>query len=188
MLDLRFCDNSPFRQFNEFKISEDLGSDYKITITTFQPNESKIFRLKSKINCRLFRENATKLLQMVKSLACKVSKNNELNHFSSSLVEFLHKSLEDSCINKKEFPCSVITQKLIKLMRRRRRELKIGVGAPFASLGREFNYLQKEIKWSMRRPEDQKRAKVLESACDKGGNVFWKSIKELTNENEPTQK
>ena len=39
----------------------------------------------------------------------------------------------------------------------------------------------------MRRLEDRKRAKVLESACDKGSKSFWKAIKELTNENEPKQ-
>ena len=38
------------------------------------------------------------------------------------------------------------------------------------------------------RSEDRKRAKVLESACDKGSKGFWKAIKELTNKNEPKQK
>ena len=35
------------------------------------------------------------------------------------------------------------------------------------------------------RAEDRKRAKVLESACDKGSKGFWKAIKELTNRNKP---
>ena len=40
----------------------------------------------------------------------------------------------------------------------------------------------------MMQSEDRKRAKVLESACDKGSKSFWKAIKELTNKNEPKQK
>ena len=40
----------------------------------------------------------------------------------------------------------------------------------------------------MMRSEDRKRAKVLESACDKGSKGFWKAIKELTNKNEPDKK
>ena len=40
----------------------------------------------------------------------------------------------------------------------------------------------------MRRSEERKRAKVLESACGKGSKGFWKAIKEVTNENEPQQK
>ena len=38
------------------------------------------------------------------------------------------------------------------------------------------------------RSEDRKRAKVLESACDKGRKGFWKALKELTNKNDPKQK
>ena len=40
----------------------------------------------------------------------------------------------------------------------------------------------------MRRSEDRKRGKVLESACDKVSKVLWKAINELTNKNEPKQK
>ena len=40
----------------------------------------------------------------------------------------------------------------------------------------------------MMRSEIRKRAKIWESACDKGCKGFWKAIKELTNKNEPKQK
>ena len=56
----------------------------------------------------------------------------------------------------KEFPYSVETQKLIKLRRKRRSELKIAVGDHYTSLRTEINYLQKEIKQSMMRSEDKK--------------------------------
>ena len=96
--------------------------------------------------------------------------------------------MEDSCINKKEFPYSVETQKLIKLKRERRRELKIAVGDHYTSLRTEINYLQKEIKQSKVRSEDGKRAMALENACNKGSKGFWKALKELTNKTEPKQK
>ena len=77
---------------------------------------------------------------------------------------------------------------MIKLKRRRQRELKTAVGDHFISLGKEMNYLQNEIKRSKRRSEERKRAKVLASACDKGSKGFWNAIKELTKEKEPKQK
>ena len=147
-----------------------------------------MFSSKSKINYRKFRENARNLYRSSNHWPVKYPKKDELNYFRCSLVEIIHKSLDDSVINKKEFPNSVKTQKLIKLRRRRRRELKTAVGDHFFSLRTEINYLQKEIKRSMRRSEERKRAKVLESACDKGSKGFWKAIKELANENEPKQK
>ena len=118
----------------------------------------------------------------------KYPKKNEINQFSSSLIELKHKSLEGSCINKKEFPYSVETLKLIKLRRKRQRELKLAVGDHYNSLKTEINYPQKEIKRSMMQSKDRKRANVLESACDKGSKGFWKAMKELTNKNEPKQK
>ena len=61
MLDLHFCDNSLFAHFNNFQVSEDLGSDHKVTITTLNLRKSEVFQLKSKINYRKFREHARKL-------------------------------------------------------------------------------------------------------------------------------
>ena len=188
MLDLHFCDNSLFAHFNNFQVSEDLGSDHKVTITTLNLRKGEVFQLKSKINYRKFREQARKLHRSSNLWPVKYPKKNELNKFSTSLIELIRKSLEDSCIKKKELPYSVETQKLIKMRRKRRRELKIAVGDHYTSLRTEINYLQKEIKRSMMRSEDRKRAKVLESACDKGSKGFWKAIKELTNKNEPKQK
>ena len=188
MLDLHFCDNSLFAHFNDFQVSEELGSDHKVTITTLNLRKGEVFQLKSKINNRKFREHARKLRRSSNLWPVKYPKENELNQFSTNLIELVHKSLEDSCINKKEFHYSVETQKLIKMRRKRRRELKIAVGDHYTSLRTGINYLQKKIKQSMMRSEDRKRAKVLESACDKGSKCFWKAIKELTNKNEPERK
>ena len=58
MLDLHFCDNSLPTHFNDFQVSEDLGSDHKLTITTMNLRKGNLFQLKSNINLRKFRENA----------------------------------------------------------------------------------------------------------------------------------
>ena len=189
MLDLHFCDNSLLTHFNDFQVSENLGSDHKITITRNESNRSQTFPAKIKNQLQKVWRKCTKFIQIIKSLAREVSKKDELNQFSSSLVKIIQKSLEDSCIDKKEFLYSVETQKLIKLKWRRRRELKNAIGDHFISSRTEINYLQKEIKRSIRRSEEIKRAKVLERARDKGSKGFWKAKKkELTNENEPKQK
>ena len=151
MLDLHFCDKTFFAHFNDFQVSEDIGSDHKVTITTLNLRKGEVFQLKSKINYRNFRQHARRLHRSSNLWPVMYPKKNELNQFSTSLIEIIHKSLEDSCINKKEFPYSVETQKLIKLKRKRRRELKIAVGDQYTSLRTETNYLQKEIKRSMMR-------------------------------------
>ena len=92
-----------------------------ITNTTMNLRIAKIFQLKSKINYRKFREHARKLHRSSNLWPAKYPKKSELNQFSCSSIELIHKSLEVSCFNKKEFPYSVETQKLIKLRRKSRR-------------------------------------------------------------------
>ena len=61
MLDVHFCDISLFAHLNDFQVSEGLGSDHKITLTTLSLRKSEVSQLKSKINYRKFREHARKL-------------------------------------------------------------------------------------------------------------------------------
>ena len=96
--------------------------------------------------------------------------------------------LEDSYVIKNKFPYSIEPRKLIKVKKRKRRHLKSAFGEDFRSLRTEINYLQKEIKQSIRQSEERKRAKILERASDKDSKVFWRAIKELTNDHEPKQK
>ena len=77
---------------------------------------------------------------------------------------------------------------MIKLKRRKQRQLKSAFGEDFMSLRTEINYLQKEIKRSIRQSEERKRAKILERASDNGSKGFWRAIKELTNDHESKQK
>ena len=184
MLDLHFCDSAVFTNFSNFEVSEDLGSDHRTTITTFN---LKIFELKSEIDFRQFRENARKSYRSSDLWPAQYPGKDELKEFSSNLVEIIHKSLEVSYVNKDKLPYSIETQKLIKLKRKKRRELKGAVDDEFRCLKTEINYLQKEIKRSIRQSEE-KRAKILELARDKGSKGFWRAIKELKNDHESKQK
>ena len=147
-----------------------------------------MFELKPKIDLRIFKENTRKSYRSSILWPAQYPGKYDLNQFSSSLVELIHKSLEDSYVIKNKFPYSMETRKLIKLKRRKRRQLKKAFGEDFRSLRNEINYLQKEIKRSIRQSEERKRAKILERASDKGSKCFWRAIKELTNDHESKQK
>ena len=118
MLDLHSCDNSLLTYFSDFQVSEDLDMNKKNTFTTMNLRKVKFFKLKSKINYRKFRENAQSLYRSSNIWPAKYPKKDELNQFSSSLVEIVQKSLEDSCINKKEFPNKIEFSKKDKKAKR----------------------------------------------------------------------
>ena len=109
-----------------------------------------MFELKSKIDLRIFKENTRKSYRSLILWPAQYPGKDDLNQFSSSLVELIHKSFEDSYVIKSKFPHSIEKRKLIKLKRRKRRQLKSAFGEAFRSLRTEINYLQKEIKRSIR--------------------------------------
>ena len=189
MLNLHFCDSTVFTNFNNFKVSGDLGSDHRTTtITTLNLKKSKMFELKSKIDLRIFKENTRKSYRSSIIWPAQYPGKDDLNQFSRSLVELIHKSLDDSFVIKNKFPYSIETRKLVKLKRRKQRQLKSAFGEDVRSLGTEINYLQEEIKRSIRQSEERKRAKILERASDKCRKGFWRAIKELTKDHESKQK
>ena len=165
-----------------------MGSDHRTTITTFNLKISKKFELKLEIDFRQFRENARKTYRSSDLWPAQYPGKDELNEFSSNLVEMMHKSLEDSYVNTNKLPYSIETQKLIKLKKKKRREFRGAVDDEFRSIKTAINYLKKEIKRSIRQSEEQKGAKNLEHAKAKGSKGFWKAIKELTNDHESKQK
>ena len=115
MLDLHFCDSTVFTNFNNFEVSEDLGKDHRTTITTLNLKISKMFELKSKIDLRIFKENTRKSYRSSILWPAQFPGKDDLNQFNSSVVELIHKSLEDSYVIKNKFPYSIETRKLIKL-------------------------------------------------------------------------
>ena len=131
MLDLHFCDSTVFTNFNNFEVSDDLGSDHRTTITTLNLKISKMLELKSKIDLRIFKENTRKSYRSPILWPAQYPGKDDLNQFSSSLVELIHKSLEDSYVIKNKFPYSMETRKLIKLKRRKRIQLKRGIRRRF---------------------------------------------------------
>ena len=56
MLDLHLCDSTVFTNFNNFEVSEDIGSDHRTTITTLNLKISKMFELKSNIDLRILKK------------------------------------------------------------------------------------------------------------------------------------
>ena len=119
ILDLHFCDSTVFTNFSNFEVSEDLCSDHRTTITTFNLKINKIFELKSEIDFRQFRENARKSNRSSDLWPAQYPGKDELNEFSSNLVEIIHKSLVDSYFNQNKLPYSIETQKLIELKRKK---------------------------------------------------------------------
>ena len=103
MLDLHFCDSTVFTNFSNFEVSEDLGSDQRTTITTFNLKINKIFESKSEIDFRQFRENARKSYRSSDLWTAQYPGKDELNEFSSNQVEIIHKSLEECYVNKTSF-------------------------------------------------------------------------------------
>ena len=112
-----------------------------------------MFELKSKIDLRIFKESTRKSYRSSILWPEQYPGKNDPNQFSSSMVELIHKSLEDSYVIKNQFPYSIETRKFIKLKRRKRRQLKSAFGEDFRSLRAEINYIQKEIKRSIRQSE-----------------------------------
>ena len=167
MLDLHFCDRTVSTDFSIFEVSEDLGSDQRTTITTFNLKISKKFELKSEIDFRQFRENARKSYRSSDLWPAQYPGKDEINEFSSNLVEINNKSLEDSYVNKNKLPYGIEAQKWTKA--KSEENLKVQLT-------------------NQKKSEEQKRVKILERARDKGSEGFWRAIKELTNEHESKQK
>ena len=82
MLDLQFCDSKVFTNFNNFEVSEDLGSDHRTTITTLNLKKGKMFELKSKIDLRKIKENTRKCYKSSIPWPAQHPWKDDLNQFS----------------------------------------------------------------------------------------------------------
>ena len=87
MINLHFCDSTVFTNFNNFEVSEDLGSDHRTAITTLKLKISKMFELQSKIDLRIFKENTRKSYRSATLWPAQYPGKDDLNQFSSSLVD-----------------------------------------------------------------------------------------------------
>ena len=107
-------------------------------------------------------------------------KADELNQLNELLVQVIQFSLQRLYIQqKKRFPFGHETTKLIREKKKKRRELKRTNGEQYKFLKKEINFLQREIKRSLKRSEKIKQSKLVASAQNKGSKSFWRAGKAL---------
>ena len=124
MLDLHFADQSVFKLFDTFYVSDDFGSDHNSTITTLIIVIQSKFDLKAKINFKKFiqivrQENKNSVLYP------PVYPNaEELNQLNELLVQIIQFSLQESYIKQKRFPFGHETTNLILEKKKKEENLK----------------------------------------------------------------
>ena len=96
-------------------------------------------------------------------------KAEELNQLDELLVLIIQFSRQKSYIQQKRFPFEHEATK--------RRELKRTNGEQYKFLKKEMNFLQKEIKRSMKRSEKIKQSKLIASAQIRGAKAFGEQLK-----------
>ena len=82
-LDLHFCDNLTFTQFNDFQATEDLSSNHKIMIITMNLGKGKILKLKSKNQLQKVQSDSlSRLSSISRHKLAEASKKLNENKFS----------------------------------------------------------------------------------------------------------
>ena len=175
--DLHFTDQLVFKFFDTFYVSDDFGSNHSSTITTLNIVIQSRFDLKAKINFKKF--NQILRQEYENSALCppfypKAEEINNLNEVFEQIIQF---SLQKSYILQKIFPFGYETTKLIRENEKKRSDLKRTNGEQLKFLKMEINFLQREIKRSMKRSEKIKQSKLIASAQNKGSKSFWRAVK-----------
>ena len=106
-------------------------------------------------------------------------KAEELSHLNEVLVKIIQSSLQKSYIIQTRFPFGYKSTKIVREKKKKRRELKKTNGEQFKFLKKEINFLQREIKRSMKRSEKIKQSKLIARAQNKGSKSFWRAVKAL---------
>ena len=178
-LDLHFADQSVFKFFDTFYVSDDFGSDHSSTITTLKIMTQSKSDLKAKIDLKKFNQIVRQEYENAVLYSPVYPKAEELNQLIELLVQIIQFSQQKSYIQQKRFPFGHETTKLIREKKKKRRELKITNGEQYKFLKKEINFLQREIKRSMKRSEKIKQSKLIASAQNKGSKSFWRAVKAL---------
>ena len=178
MLDLHLADQSVFKFFDTFYVSDDFGSDHSSTITTLNIMTQSKFDLKANINFKKFNQIVRQENENSVLYPPVYPKAEELNQLKELLVQIIQFSLQ-KYIQQKRFPFGHETTKLIREKKKTRRELKRTNGEQYKFLKKEINFLQREIKRSMKRLEKIKQSKLIVSAQNKGSKSFWRAVKAL---------
>ena len=174
---------SPINQssnfFDTFYVSNDIGGDHSSTITTLMIMTQRKFDLKAKVNFKKFNQIVRQEYENSVLYPPVYPKAEELNQINELLVQIIQFSLQKSYIQQKRFPFGHETTKLIREKKKKRRELKRTNGEQYKFLKKEINFLQREIKRSIKRSKNIKQSKMIASAQNKGSKSFWRAVKAL---------
>ena len=149
-----------------FFISDDFGSDHSSTITTLNIVTQSRLDLKAKINFKKFNqivrqeyENQSIHQSILQSIHQSIHQlyppvypiAEEISRLNEVLVHIIEFLLQESYIIQEILPFGYETTKLIREKKKKRRELKRINGEQLNFLKKEKNFLQREIKKSMKR-------------------------------------
>ena len=188
MFDLHFADQSVFKFFDTLYVYDDFGSDYRSTITTLNIMTQSKLDLKAKINFKKFNQIVRQEYENPVLYPPVYPKAEELNHVRELLVKIIQFSLQKSYIQQKRFPFGHETTKLIREKKKKQRELKRTNGEQYKFPKKEINFLQREIKRSIKRSEKIKQSKLIASAQNKGSKSIWRAVKALCGESKNQMK
>ena len=100
MLDLHFCSLSVLKDFDNFQVLEDFGSDHSATLTSLKLKLQVEFDLKAKVDFKKFRKHAKVNYKNYCLYPPKYPNEDNLNETSHNIIELIHKSIDQSYVNK----------------------------------------------------------------------------------------
>ena len=161
MLDLHFCSLSVLKHFDNFQVLEDFGSDHSATLTSLKLKLQVEFDLKSKVDFKKFRKQAKINYKNSCLYPPKYPNRDNLNETSRNIIEIIHKSIDQSYVNKTKIQFSPEVIKLIKQKKKIRRQLKRAKDDTFYRLRKEINFLQREIRRAFKRSIERQNRKLF---------------------------
>ena len=130
MLDFHFCSLSVFKFFDNFQVLEDFGSDHSATLTSLKLKIQTEFELKAKVNFEKFRKQAKDKYKNSCFYPPNYPNKYNLNEINHSLIDLIHKSIEQSYVNTSHQISPEIIN-LIKQKKKIRRQLKSATNDTF---------------------------------------------------------
>ena len=182
MLDLHFCSLSVFKYFDNFQVLEDFGSDHSATLTSLKLKIQTEFQLKTKVNFQKFRKHAKDNYKNSYLYPPKNQNKYNLNERNYSLIDLIHKSIEQSYVNNTSHQISPEIINRIKQKKKIRRQLKSAKNDTTYRLRKEISYLQREFRRAFKRSVERQKRKIIETAKQSGNKGFWKAIKTITSD------
>ena len=182
MLDLHFCSLSVLKHFDNFQVLEDFGSDHSATLTSLKLKLQVEFDSKAEIDFKKFRKHAKVNYKNSCLYPPKYPNKDNLNETSHNIIQVIHKSIDQSYVNKTNIHISPEIITLIKQKKKIRRQLKRAKDDTFYLLRKEINFLQREIRRAFKRSIERQNRKLIETAKQAGIKGFWKAIKTITSD------